>query len=102
MRLAISNLSPQTSSDDLMSVLTEFGKVKAIVLQPRSYDCLALVEMPNETEAVAVLQHLNGDIINGLPLQIEIVQKAASAQDSLDFSPTKNETEGRSDDNITA
>ena len=77
MELYIFNLHPKLEPGDLRVVLEEFGQVISLQLSPRLSDSddhsqVAKVRMKSAAEAQSISQHLNGDIINGRPLEIRL------------------------------
>lgn len=77
MELFIFNLHPQLQAPDLRVVLEEFGPVLSLNLAPdltkeQEGTQTARVQMQHRADAENIAEHLNGDIINGRPLRIEL------------------------------
>lgn len=77
MELYIFNLHPKLEPEDLRVVLAEFGQVISLQLSTTLTDAddhsqVAKVCMKTAAEAQSISQHLNGDIINGRPLEIRL------------------------------
>ena len=69
MNIYVGNLPYSTSSDDLQEVFSSFGEVSAARIvndretgRPKGF---GFVEMPNDSEANAAIEALNGNDIGG-------------------------------------
>ena len=74
MQLLIHNLSAAVSPDELLALLSEFGKVSSLemtqVADPHASGVQqAMVEM-DDADADQVLRYLDGDTVHGLSLEI--------------------------------
>jgi RNA recognition motif-containing protein len=76
MKILISNLNTEVSSKDLQAVLEEFGTVRSLELLSGPLDSpYAVVEMSSSQEAVSVVEFLQGDLVNGRPLHLKLVEQ---------------------------
>ena len=81
MKVLISNLDTAISNKDLQAVLEEFGTVQSIQLLSGALNSTyAIVEMGSSQEAVSVVEFLQGDIINGRPLHLKLVEHWEGAE----------------------
>jgi RNA recognition motif-containing protein len=90
MELYIFNLHPQLVADDLRIVLEEFGAVLSLQLardltKPQEPTQVAHVYMQKAADAESIAQHLDGDIINGRPLKIQLVSPRRSTNPTLSY-----------------
>jgi len=72
--LYVGNLSYSIRDDELNSIFAAYGKVSsAQVIMDRETQRskgFGFVEMPDDTEALAAIQALNGKEVNGRPLTV--------------------------------
>ena len=72
--LYVGNLSYSIKDDELNKIFSEYGKVaSAQVIMDRETQRskgFGFVEMPDDTEALAAIQALNGKEVNGRPLTV--------------------------------
>jgi RNA recognition motif-containing protein len=74
MNIYVGNLSFDVSEENLRQAFEAFGQVSAASIvkdkysgQPRGF---GFVEMPNQTEAQAAIQNLNGKELQGRPMNV--------------------------------
>ncbi len=74
MNIYVGNLSFDVSEENLRQAFEAFGQVSAASIvkdkysgQPRGF---GFVEMPNQTEAQAAIQNLNGKELSGRPMNV--------------------------------
>ena len=74
MNIYIGNLSFDATEDQLRQTFEEFGQVSTVKIiadkysgKPRGF---AFVEMPTQEEATAAISGLNGQELNGRPLNV--------------------------------
>jgi RNA recognition motif-containing protein len=74
MNIYVGNLSFDVSEENLRQAFEAFGQVSAASIvkdkysgQPRGF---GFVEMPNQTEAQAAIQNLNGKELLGRPMNV--------------------------------
>ena len=74
MNIYVGNLSFDASEEDIRKLFSGFGQVSSVTIvkdkysgQPRGF---GFVEMPNQTEAQAAIQNLNGKELSGRPMNV--------------------------------
>ena len=78
MNIYVGNLPFTITEDKLMDLFVDFGEVSSIKLitdaatgQPRGF---GFVEMPTQSEAEAAIKTLNGTLIEGRAIQVNIAR----------------------------
>ena len=74
MNIYVGNLSFDASEEDIQKAFAEFGQVSSASIvrdrysgQPRGF---GFVEMPNQTEAKAAIENLNGKELRGRQMNV--------------------------------
>lgn len=79
MKLYVSNLSFNTSEDALASLFSPFGEVVSTkIIQDRETGRsrgFGFVEMGNESEGNAAIEGLNGQEVNGRPVNVSVAKE---------------------------
>jgi RNA recognition motif-containing protein len=74
MNLYISNLGEQITNDSLWATFATYGEVSAVRLVKDHPRPGAYILMPNYAEAVKAVSRINGCIIDGKPILVEMVR----------------------------
>jgi len=79
MNLLVRNLSRNTTEKELIGLFTSFGKVDSLTLvkdkDTGKSKGFGFVEMPNEAEAMAAIEKLNGQVVGGNMIRVKKADK---------------------------
>ncbi|MCP4023092.1 MAG: RNA-binding protein [Desulfobacteraceae bacterium] len=79
MKLIVSNFPPQTQKEDIQKMFQVFGDIQNITLlyniYTKKFRGMAHVVMPDEAQAKRALAELNGTIIDGNTISINLSVK---------------------------
>ena len=79
MNLLVRNLSRNTTEKELIGLFTSFGKVDSLTLvkdkDTGKSKGFGFVEMPNEAEAMAAIEKLNGQVVGGNMIRVKKAEK---------------------------
>ena len=74
MNIYAGNLSPETTDDDLRQAFEAFGQVASATIIKDKFSGrskgFGFVEMPNDTEAKAAIDGVNGKDLKGRPVKV--------------------------------
>lgn len=95
MKLYVSNLSFNTSEDALASLFAPFGEVVSTkIIQDRETGRsrgFGFVEMGSEEEGNAAIQSLNGQQVNGRPVNVSVaIERTESRPQGGGFNRSNN------------
>lgn len=79
INLLVRNLSRNTTEKELIGLFTSFGKVDSLTLvkdkDTGKSKGFGFVEMPNEAEAMAAIEKLNGQVVGGNMIRVKKADK---------------------------
>jgi len=73
MNIAVSNLGEKVTEESLHAVFATYGKVKSSKVLPGNGEttAMAILEMPDEAEALTAIKKINGSIIGGSAITVQ-------------------------------
>lgn len=84
MVIYVGNLNYNLQEEDVKQIFAEFGEVESVkIIRDRETGRakgFGFVEMPNETEASAAMQELNGKEVQGRNIKVDKYRQSAPRQ----------------------